>query len=176
MDAIVAFLRALYEQREKIVLGVLIVALAGVAFVQFRSKKNGNSNGNNPDELIKDDWTPAPPRTPGAFDVVSLNNRYPLEEYAKLATKRNVFERQQAATDGGPATEMTEWAELKVKSVFDPTQSGSYIAIIELDKRSRIVKEGQQFEGYEVLRIDGVRRCLNVRKRDTKEEKEFCEE
>ena len=175
MDAIIAFLRPVYEQRDKIILGVLVLALAGVAFVQVRQKKNSDSNGKNPDEFINDGWKPSPARTPQSYDILPLINRYPLESYSEWITEKNIFGKPQKEKGGGPGGKETEWAELKVKSVFDPTQSGSYIAIIELDKRSRIVKEGQQFEGYEVLRIDGVRRCLTVSRRDSKDEKEFCE-
>ena len=176
MDAIIAFLRPIYEQREKIILGVLVLALAGVAFVQLRQKKNSGSNDKNPSEFVNDDWKPAPPRTPESYDITPLINLYPLENYSEWLDKRNVFRRPQTEREGGSGEKSEEWAELNVKSVFDPTQSGSYIAIIEVDKRSRIVKEGQQFEGYEVLRIDGVRGCLTVSRRDSKDEKEFCEE
>jgi len=176
LDAIVAFLRLLYEQREKVILGVLLVALSGVAFVQLRPKKNGEPNDKNPEEFINDDWKPASPRAARSYDVLPLINQYPLETYFDFVGGRNIFGRPGKETGGTTGDKKTEWAELKVKSVFDPTQSGTYIAIIELDKRSRIVKEGQQFEGYEVLRIDGVRRCLTVSRRDTKDEKEFCQE
>ena len=180
MGAIVAFLKTLYQHKEKIILGILVLAFAGVAVVYLRARKPGNSpsdnnkNSKNPKGLV-DGWKPAPPRKPQTFKAGSLNNAYPLDMYLKLADKRNIFEKPQKS--GGPGKKKeVQWATIKVKSVFDPTQSGSYIAIIEVDKRSRIVKEGQQFEGYEVRRIDGVRGCLSITMRETDEEKEFCKE
>jgi hypothetical protein len=177
LDAILAFLKKVYQHKEKIILGILVLAFIGVAVTQLRVKKNTDSPGggnDNPTRII-DGWKPAPRRQPQSYKIESLNNPYPLATYVKLAEKKNIFEKPQkseAAKQGKEA----EWASIKVKSVFDPTQSGSYIAIIEVDKRSRIVKEGQQFEGYEVRRIDGVRGCLSITKRGTDEEKEFCKE
>ena len=179
MDAILAFLKTLYQHKEKIILGILVLAFAGVGFVQLRGKKNSNSpsgQDNNP-APITDGWKPAPARQPQAFAAAgSLDNPYPLDKYLKLTEKRNIFEKPQTASAKGTKDKEVQWASIKVKSVFDPTQSGSYIAIIEVDKKSRIVKEGQQFEGYEVRRIDGVRGCLSITMRETDEEKEFCKE
>lgn len=178
MDAILAFLKTLYQHKEKIILGLLILAFAGVGFVQLRVKKNSDSpdgEEKNPTP-ITGDWKPAPMRQPQVFPVGSLDNPYPLDKYLELTKKRNIFERPQTASAKGTKGKEVQWASIKVKSVFDPTQSGSYIAIIEVDKKSRIVKEGQQFEGYEVRRIDGVRGCLSITMRETDEEKEFCKE
>ncbi len=179
MGAILAFLKVIYEQKEKVILGILVLAFAGVAYFQLKAEKNSasdNNGGKNPDQLTYGDWKPAPSRTPQKYEVTPLRNEYPLATYFKLLGSRNIFgkPRRERGVDKGKAE--PEWPKIRVKSVFDPTQSGSYIAIIEVDKRSRIVKEGQQFEGFEVRRIDGVRSCLTISKRQLDEEKEFCKE
>jgi len=177
LGAIVAFLKSVYAHKEKIVLGILLLAFAGVGYQQYKLKKNVEPAGaGNPEKVLQDDFKPAPPRTPVSFDLPSLNNPYPLDTYYNLATKRNVFERPQKDKEKEKQEKVVEWANFKVKSVFDPTQSGSYIAIIEVDKRSRIVKEGQQFDDYQVQRIDGVRSCLSIQMRALGEEREFCKE
>ncbi len=70
------------------------------------------------------------------------------------------------------------WPEdIKVEKIWEPSQgSGDYMAIIEVDKRNRIVKEGQQFEGLEVAVLDGQRRCILLRttELEEQEEREFC--
>lgn len=179
MSAILAFLRLIYEHKEKIILGVLVLAFAGVAFFQWRAKRGGDSNnsdGKNPDEFIYGDWKPAPPREPKTYKAPPLENEYPLETYYELLGNKNIFGKPRRERGGDKEETEPEWPNIRVKSVFDPTQSGSYIAIIEVDKRSRIVKEGQQFEGFEVRRIDGVRSCLTISRRQVDEEKEFCKE
>jgi len=179
LGAILAFLKSLYEYKEKVVLGLLIVAFVSMAVVQVRLKKKSEASGNsgkNPDELISDGWKPAPPRTATQYDVPMLTNPYPLERYYKLLGQKNIFGKPAKDLGKGRGPERTEWLNIRVKSVFDPTQTGNYIAIIEVDKKSRIVKEGQQFEGYEVKRIDGVRSCLTMSWRELDEEREFCKE
>lgn len=171
MSSILAFLKAIYEHKEKIILGALIIAFAGVAYVQVKKNQGLEPNGDNPDEIISGDLKP--PREPTVFKAPGLGNPYPLQKYPKLVG--DIFS-PPAVERRGPEERELKWAQIRVKSVFDPTQSGSYIAIVEVDNRSRIVKEGQLFDNYEVRRIDGVRSCVIIFRRDTDEEREFCKQ
>ena len=65
-------------------------------------------------------------------------------------------------------------ANIKVKSVFDPTMSGTYMARLEIGGRKQFVKEGDQFDDYEVLRIDGEGQCVTLRKSGSAREEDFC--
>ncbi|MBI4830838.1 MAG: hypothetical protein HY801_04640, partial [Candidatus Lindowbacteria bacterium] len=87
MSAILAFLKTVYEHKEKVILGILVLALAAVAFVQTRSKKNSDSdegNGKNPKQFINDEWKPAPPRPPGSYRVPAVNSPVPLSNYLDM--------------------------------------------------------------------------------------------
>ncbi len=177
MSALLAFFKSLYEHKEKVILGLLIVAFGGVAYQQYKAKKNNGTDSNSP---VNNGFTPAPERAPGVFKVPPLSASEPLETYYALVEKRDIFEipeKKSSKTEAG--TEEVKWANISIKSVFDPTRSGSFIAIIEVDGRREFVKEGEQFGEYEVRRIDGVRKCLTIFKRGSKsgeDEKEFCKE
>lgn len=182
MSAILAFLRTIYEQKEKIVLGVLVVALSWVAYANFM--KNGEEdgdNGNNPSGILNDDLKKTP-REPTSFPALQLGNPFPVEVYYDAAKGRSPFLRpgDESEKTDDEMEEVSEWSAIKVKSVFDATKSGSYIAIIEVDRRRRFVKEGEKFDDYEVRRIDGVRKCLTIVRRgksaQQEEEREFCKE
>ena len=179
MSAILAFLKSLYEHKEKVILGVLFVAFVSVAYIQYKAKKKvaSENGGEGSVSIIKFD--PKPPREPATYFVPPFDNPFGVEEHRELVKKRDVFAKPEKAKPGKQQDKKEEWAQIRVKSVFDPTQSGSYIAIIEVNKRSRIVQEGDLFGTYEVERIDGVRNCLTISWREAKEvenRKEFCKE
>ena len=67
-----------------------------------------------------------------------------------------------------------DWPNIEVKSVFDSTNSQDFIAILEIDNRRRFVKEGDSFDSYTVLRVDGITKCVAIIKSDSQEEEEFC--
>jgi hypothetical protein len=178
LGAILAFLKSVYEQKEKVILGILVLALAIVAFLQTRGNEDDESNegdGKNPKQLINGGWKPASPREPGSYGIPAVTSAFPVSKYLQTLEGKDVFGKPRAEGDKEKAGKK-EWADIRVKSIFDPTHTGSYVAILEMNKRSRIVKEGEQFEGYEVRRIDGVRNCLTMIQREWKDEKEFCRE
>jgi tetratricopeptide (TPR) repeat protein len=92
--------------------------------------------------------------------------------------------RQRAATSEKaaavtPATrrdtgEGAQWPDIRVKSVFRPEQSGSYISIIEMNGRRRFAKEGDEFSGLRVLRVDGTDNCITV-SHPSLGERQYCE-
>lgn len=183
MSAVLAFFKFIYEQKEKLILGVLVVVFAGVAFVHVRAKKDSGSkkeNAKNSPITGRDKREIVPPREPSQYRVPVLGNKYSLETYLRLIKKKDIFkepEIKREKPERGLEEKIPRWAGITIKSIFDPTRSGSYIAIIEVDKRRRFVREGEQFGEYEVRRIDGVRNCLTIVRRGTKgegEEKEFC--
>jgi hypothetical protein len=178
LGAILAFLKSVYGHKEKVIFGILVLVFIGVGYQQYKLKKNivPNKSDSNPGESVSDNWKPSPPRKAVSYGFRALQNPYPLDTYEKLVSRKNIFEKPQKEKTAKKEEKAAEWATIKVKSVFDPTQSGSYIAIIEVDKRSRIVKEGQQFDDYEVQRVDGVRSCLSIRMKTLDEEREFCKE
>jgi hypothetical protein len=142
-----------------------------------KDRDNGSDDGKNPTEELVGGKKPEPPRKPKSYAMPSVGNKYPLTTYFGLV-KKNIFGKTLAQGPDG-ASQEPEWAAIKVKSIFDPTRSGSFIAVIEADKITRFVKEGESFEGYEVQRIDGVRNCLTIVRRGSgsaKGEREFCKE
>ncbi len=183
MSAILAFIKLVYEHKEKVILGVMIVAFAGVAAYQWKAGKNGGSDGTSDGNSsgANGGEGAVSARKPKTYKVTGVANQYPLEKTLQFVKKRDVFAEsgiegagsKQGGEQGG------EWAEIKVKSIFDPTRSGSYIAIIEVDDRRRFVQEGERFGEYEIRRIDGVRKCLTIVRRGSGsggDEKEFCKE
>lgn len=183
MSAVLAFFKFIYEHKEKLILGVLVVVFAGVAFVHVRAKKNSGSkkeNAKNSTITGQDKRKGPPRRKPSQYRIPVFGNKYSLETYLRLIKKKDIFkepEIKKEKPEQEPKKKIPRWAEITIKSIFDPTRSGSYIAIIEVDKRRRFVKEGEQFGEYEIRRIDGVRNCLTIVRRGTRgegEEKEFC--
>ena len=180
MGSIVAVLKIINEHKEQIIFGLLLVAFVGFSVVQVKAKRNEEAegeNGKNPNDVIK--FKPAPAREPAAYRVPSLTNVYPQERYQELTAGRDIFQVPEKMVAGKKPEEEEKWAEIRIKSVFDPTKSGNYIGIIEVDKRSRIVKEGDLFNEYEIQRIDGVRNCITIYWREAKSEdntREFCKE
>jgi hypothetical protein len=45
---------------------------------------------------------------------------------------------------------------------------------MELNKRSRFVREGDRIDAYEVVRMDGEKQCLILRESSSEREREFC--
>jgi hypothetical protein len=177
LSSILALLKLIYENKEKVVLGAVIVAFVGVGAYQWRANgsddSTGNSGGKKPSK---------PPRAADTFEAPQIGNQYSLQTILELtAEKKNIFEEPGSENTGSRkgGQQDSEWAEIVVKSIFDATRSGSYIAIIEVDKRRRFVKEGEHFGEYEVRRIDGVKKCLTMVRRGSGsegDEKEFCAE
>ena len=173
MSAILQFLKLLYEHKEKIILGALVVAFVGVGAVLLRKEPGGDAPPPEPDGGEK-----TPPREAGTYPILRLDNRHPLDILIEN-TGSEIFVQDAVGADGGDGEKKDVWAAIKIKSVFDATRSGSFIAIIEVDKKRMFVREGERFGEYSVTRIDGVRKCLTIVKRGSQkgdEEKEFCTE
>jgi hypothetical protein len=178
LSAVLSFFKFIYRHKEKIVLGVMVVAFAGMAYFQWKAKQNEGINGNggtNSGDNGKQNEGP-PPRDPQKFNVPPITNQYPVEKYVQQVTKKDIFVEPARQTDRPDKDEPKAWADINIKSIFDPTGTGSFIAIIEVDNRRRFVKEGEQFDDYTVQRIDGVRNCLTIAKRGETDEREFCRE
>jgi hypothetical protein len=185
LSTVLVFFKFLYRQKEKIVLVVMIVAFAGVIFVQWKSGENdetgGNKGGNSDNGIqpIAQPKSPAP-RKPLSFKTPPAANEYSAAKYIKVVTPpsggKGIFEKPEKEKRQQESDKPKEWADIKIKNIFDATRSGSYVAIIEVDKRRRFVKEGEQFLEYTVQRIDGVRNCLTIVRRGEEGEKEFCKE
>lgn len=182
MSSILRFLKLLYEHKEKIILGALVIAFIGVGVDQWRKKKDGNSGGKGGKgpKTVEAPKPKQPPRKPKSYGIPQLGNRHPLDKYVEVANA-GIFvpPKKETATDKETDKKEPTWAEIKVKSVFDATRSGSFIAIIEVDKKRMFVKEGEVFGEYLLRRIDGVRNCLTIVKRGSQSEegeKEFCKE
>jgi len=183
LSAIIAFLKLVYEHKEKVILGVMIVAFAGVAAYQWKAGKNGGSDGTSGGNSsgANGGEGSASARKPQTYEVTGVANQYPLEKMLQFVKKRDIFTEAGVAGVGSKQGDGKDgmWAEIKVKSIFDPTRSGTYIAIIEVDDRRRFVKEGEHFGEYEIRRIDGVRNCLTIVRRGSGsegDEREFCKE
>ena len=180
MSQILGFLKLLYEHKEKVILGVLVVAFIGVGAVRWKEIKGGGSDGKGGNSAGgSDDPKPkTPPRKPEKFPIPQLGNQASLETYFEI-TDAGIFVRPAAEDKSSGEQEEKKWAKIRIKSIFDATRSGSFIAIIEVDGKRMFVKEGEQFGEYTVDRIDGVRNCLTIGRRASKSEedkREFCEQ
>ncbi len=155
----------------------MIVAFAGVAYTQWKYKKERGASGTNPGGSTQTGGSgqSSPPRKPQSFRIPVVGNRYPLNTYLKVAAE-DPFKEPEREKPGKKPDEPKKWAEINIKSIFDPTRSGSYIAIIEINDRRRFVKEGDQFDEYMVYRIDGVKNCLTIERRGEEQKREFCKE
>ena len=175
MGAILGFLKLLYEHKEKIILGALIIAFTGVGYTYW--KKSGDEGKNGPEPPPKPPTGTALEIKAKKYKIPNLGNRSPIEK--QLAhTDEGIFtipEQTEGTTD---TVEQAEWPTIVIKSIFDATRSGTFIAIIEVNGKREFMKEGEDFlEFYEVRRIDGVRNCLTIVKRKSKsgeDEREFC--
>ena len=174
MSAILVYLRLLYEHKEKIILGALVIAFIGVGADLLKEE---NSEKKPPKPPNGNGTTT--PREPEKYTAPYLGNLHPRDVIIEN-TGPEIFTPAEGPdkTDG---EKEAVWAEIIIKSVFDATRSGSFIAIMEVDKKRMFVKEGQQFgDGdYQVTRIDGVKKCLTIVKRGSQSEenkKEFCTE
>ncbi len=179
MSAVLAFLKSLYGHKEKVILGVLFIAFVSVAYIQVKEMQSSDAENGSEDPVNIIAFEQKERRKPREYPVPSFDNSFDIEKHVDLVRKRDIFAPPKKEPRGGRQDEKEEWAEIRVKSVFDPTQSGSYIAIIEVNKRSRIVKEGDQFGEYEVQRVDGVRNCLTIywtKAKEVENRKEFCKE
>lgn len=68
-----------------------------------------------------------------------------------------------------------EWPEIQIKRIFeDPEKPGVYVAVIEADKKSRFVIEGERFEGLEVVFVDSTSNCVHLKSAELDEEKTVC--
>jgi len=176
LGAILGFFKLLYEHKEKIILAVLIVAVASVGYGYWKKLGDGTSpteNGNGPGAKPP----PPPPPPPPPVEIPKLGNVIPLEEEWKL-TDESIFTKPVPVEQTEEETQQAEWPKIEVKSIFDATKSGNFFAIIEVNGKREFLKEGAVFnEFYAVKRIDGVRNCLTIVKRRSESgenEKEFC--
>ncbi len=173
MSAIIQFLKLLNEHKEKIIFGALVVAFIVVGAVLLREKED--SGGEKPP--VAGGGRKTPPREAKTYPSVRLGNHHTLETLMEQAAP-GIFAPSEPGTDGSDEKENI-WAEIKVKSIFDATGSGSFVAIIEVDKKRDFVREGERFGEYSVRRIDGVKKCLIIVRRGSQEEdeeKKFCTE
>jgi hypothetical protein len=181
LSQILGFLKLLYEHKEKIILGALVVVFVGVGAFQWKEIKGegsdgkGGSNAGGP----VDPKPKTKPRPPTKYPIPQFGNQSSLNTYLEI-TDPGIFvpPKQEGESKSGEPTEK-KWAQIKVKSIFDATKSGSFIAIIEVDRKRMFVKEGEQFGEYSVDRIDGVRNCMTIGRRGSKSgegKREFCEE
>ncbi len=68
------------------------------------------------------------------------------------------------------------WPDIILKNIFDPKQSGEYVAILEVDNTRKYVREGKRLDGYEVVSIDAEEECVTIGRSGSREEREFCKE
>ena len=180
LSSILGFLKLLYEHKEKVILGALFVAFIVFGVAQWREKSQDDLDDGGkkkPGKKVTRKTGNEGVRDPKTYKTPNLGNPQTLERYFELVNGRIFVQRKKEAGSGEDIE--AQWAEIGVKSIFDATRSGNFIAIIEVDKRRMFVKEGEQFREYTIKRIDGVRNCLTVIRRGSKtgdEEREFCKE
>ena len=110
----------------------------------------------------------------------SLGNSLAIDNQLTL-TDDGIFKKPEVDKKKPDGDQPTEWPTIVIRSIFDATKSGTFIAIIEINGKRAFMKEGEVFlEFYLVRRIDGVRNCINIVKRGSKsgeeEEREFCKD
>jgi hypothetical protein len=177
LGAILGFLKRLYEHKEKIILGALVIASIGVGYFEWTGRQDGpDTKGGEPEIPTVNDKAPVPQEYP----VLGLGNPVPLETQWAMVDE-DIFEKPEAEERGPGEDKAAEWPTIVIRSIFDATKSGNFIAIMEINGKREFKKEGEIFlESYEVRRIDGVRNCLTIVKRGLRsggeEEREFCKD
>jgi hypothetical protein len=175
LGAILGFLKRLYEHKEKIILGALVIAFIGVGYFTWKERKNPNPNGGEL-EIPTADGGPPPVEK---YPIPNLGNQVALETQWEL-TDDEIFEKPETEESESGEEQEAEWPTIEIRSIFDITKSGNFIAIIEINGKREFKKEGETFlDQYEVRRIDGVRNCLTIVKRGAKSgenEREFCKD
>ena len=177
MSAILVYLKLLYEHKEKIILGALVIAFIGVSADLLRGENGGPNDPGKKPPPPKSGGGTTTPRKPKEYRAPHLGNLQHREILIEN-TGPEIFAPAKGLSKTVAGKEAA-WAEIVIKSVFDATRSGSFIAIIEVDGKRDFVKEGQQFGNYQVTRIDGVKKCLTIVRRGSQSEenkKEFCTE
>ena len=176
MGAILGFLKLLYEHKEKIILGALIIAFTGVGYTYWKDKQGGDTPVKPPRPVKIDPPVDDELKVP-KYKIPNLGNHTPIDQQWAL-TDKGIFTIPEP-TEGETDTPQADvWPTIVIKSIFDATRSGTFIAIIEVNGKREFMKEGEDFqEYYEVRRIDGVRNCLTIVKSKSKsgeDEREFC--
>jgi hypothetical protein len=174
LGAIFGFLKFLYEHKEKIILGALIIAFTGVGYTYWKDKQGGDTPVKPPP--VKIDPTDDEIKVQ-KYRIPNLGNRIPIDQQLAL-TDEGIFTIPEPTKGDTDTPQADVWPTIVIKSIFDATRSGTFIAIIEVDGKREFMKEGEDFqEYYEVRRIDGVRNCLTIVKSKSKsgeDEREFC--
>jgi hypothetical protein len=179
LGAILGFLRLLYEHKEKIILGALIIAFTGVGYDHWKKRDKGGPPGGNTGGAKNGEEPPPPPLPPvPTYGIPNLKNRFSIETQLAL-TDESIFVMPEPGEKPTEDDKPDEWPTIDIKSIFDATKSGNFFAIIEVNGKREFMKEGGIFhEHYEVRRIDGVRNCLTIVNRRSKggkeDEREFC--
>jgi hypothetical protein len=185
LGAILGLLKLLYEHKEKILLGALIIAFAGVGYMHREKIMGGDPSADNakgPPKKPKkppraDDKGKGDTKKTKKYPIPNLGNRLSVEQMWAL-TDEEIFVIPEAGQDATEETAEVRWPTIEIKSIFDPTKSGNFFAIIEVNGRREIKKEGETIEQHYLLRnIDGIRNCLTIINRKSpggNDEREFC--
>jgi hypothetical protein len=175
LGKLIGFFKSLFEHKEKVVLGVLLIAFIWVSVAQWDEIMGGGSGeeiGNSPAPKPSD-----PPRVPQKYGVPKFGNEVPPEDIFELVNA-GIFTRPEDVEPGdADKPKVPVWAKINIRSIFDATQSGSFIAIIDVDNIRKFVKEGETFGDYTIKRIDGVKSCITLSRRGSagsEDTKEFC--
>ena len=173
MGAILGFLKSLYEHKEKIILGALVIASIGVGYIKWKDQKSPDPDGGETDKIPVASGGPIDPQS---YSVPRIGNSTSLETQWALVDE-GIFEIPEREKGPG-GDKVDEWPTIVIRSIFDATKTNNYIAIMEINGKREFKKEGEIFlESYEVRRIDGVRNCLTIVKRGSSgEQREFCKE
>ena len=70
----------------------------------------------------------------------------------------------------------SDWPDITVEGVSDPNDSGNHVAIMEVDGRRRIAREGYRMGAYEVVSMDKEYGCVTIENSESGETQEFCKE
>jgi hypothetical protein len=94
LSSILALLKLIYENKEKVVLAAVIVAFVGVGAYQWRANgsddSTGNSGGKKPSK---------PPREADTFEAPQIGNQYSLRKILQLTKEKKNPTRQQMGRD-----------------------------------------------------------------------------
>ena len=182
MNAFLAIIRFLLANREKAVLGIMLllcVSMGGLSVLQARQKPTDGARPALTREEVLETWDT--PRTEHPYPSAALDNTTPFEETARvLERRRSIFRPGEAGSVGGridPGDD-TAWPDVVVRQVSQPTPGGAWIAQLEIAGKVHIGREGRTIlKGrYEIQRIDRTRLCVELLRRMDDEVHEFCKE
>lgn len=168
MEKILEVFKKLKKHPEKIILVFFLVAL-GLAVLEARGGEGEQGEGR---KSIMDDRGVNTLPPPAKYKPVPLGSERPQDDYKPILSLFNPDRKLPSATSElEDKNEPPPWDEMELSSIVDLTGKGENTAIMKMGGKTYFLEEGETFEKYELVKIDGVQKTVTVYRREFKDEK-----